>query len=154
MHRHDGIYFDDLPETTTYKVRHWLYVRADLAAPDWDGMRCGTLVIVQGRSATPGTIRDTGIYAVQELLNAGPGGRQFLLVKQNEPGTTIPADVAEDDAKDDICEVFLGEAGLPPKCDCDAGKAGRPACKHRDALAAVVAKGAIPEPEAAEEDLP
>lgn len=153
MHRHDGIYFDDLPETPTYKVRHWLYVGADLTAHGWDG-RCGTLVIVQGRSPTPGTERDTGIYAVQEVLNQGPGGREFMLAKQNEPGLTIPADVSETDKKDDICQVFLGDAGRPPKCNCDAGRAGRPTCKHRDALAALVAKGGLPEPEAAEEDLP
>lgn len=154
MHDSTGILFDDLPETKTYPVRNWLYVPADLMSNAWDG-RVGTLVIVQRRSAGPDAKPDTGVYAVQDVLNTGPGGRQFMLKKENEPGATVTADAAADDAKDEVHEVFLGDGNLPPKCSCDAGRAGLPNCKHRDALAAVIAKGGLPAPEFAEgEELP
>lgn len=153
MHDSNGILFDDLPSTATYAVRHWLYVPADLTSNAWDG-RVGTLIIVQNRSGGPDAKADTGSYAVQSLLNPGPGGRQFLLKKLNDPGTAVTAD-ASVDAKDEIHEVFLGDGALPAKCSCDAGRAGMPICKHRDALAAVVAAGGLPEPEFAEgEELP
>jgi hypothetical protein len=151
MHGIKGILFDDLEPNKTYQVRHWLYVPADLTSHEWDG-RVGTLIIVQGRSATPGTKRDRGVYAVQEVFNPGAGGRQFIIVKQDDPTdppAEVPAAVPEDGAKHEIYEVFLGDGLLPARCDCDAGKAGLPNCKHRDAIAAVVAAGGLPEPEAA-----
>lgn len=154
MHSHQDILFDDLEPTATYQVRHWLYLPADLTAHDWDG-RAGTLIIVQGRSIRTDTKRDRGVYAVQEVLNAGAGGRQFLIAKQDDPiggPGEVPAAVPEDGAKHEIYEVYLGDGLLPPRCDCDAGKAGVPHCKHRDALAAVVAAGGLPEPEAAGEE--
>ncbi len=81
-------------------------------------------------------------------MNAGPGGRQFLLAKQDDPDDPRPP--AE--RKDDVYETYLGDGVLPPRCSCDAGRAGTPSCKHRDALAAVVKKGGLPEPEPATED--
>lgn len=153
MHASNGILFDDLPSTATYAVRHWLYVPADLMSETWDG-RVGTLVVVQKRSAGPDATPDAGVYAVQCVLNTGAGGRQFRLAKQNEPGATVTTD-ANVDAKDEVYEVFLGDGTLPAKCSCDAGRAGVPLCKHRDALAALVATGGLPEPEFAEgEELP
>lgn len=154
MHAASGILFDDLPRTATYAVRNWLYVPANLTAHDWDG-RAGTLVIVQRRTAGPDSTPDTSIYAVQDVLNTGPGGRQFYLKKQNDPGETVTTDADADGAKDEVHEVFLGDGTLPPKCSCDAGRAGLLVCKHRDALAAVVAAGGLPAPEFSDgEELP
>ena len=155
MHLPDGILFDDLEPNTTYQVRHWLFVPADLTSHSWDG-RHGTLVIVQGRSGKPDTKRDRGIYAVQEVMNAGAGGRQFLLAKQDDDtAETIAPAVSDGARKDEIHEVFLGDGVLPARCNCKAGQVGLPNCKHRDALAAVVAAGGLPAAELADEgDVP
>jgi hypothetical protein len=117
MHDPKGIFFDDLEPNATYQVRHWLYVTADLTSHEWDG-RVGTLVIVQGRSAKPGTKRDRGVYAVQEVLNPGAGGRQFLVAKQDDPTdppAEVPPAVPEDGAKHEIYEVYLGDGLLPAR---------------------------------------
>lgn len=155
MHLPDGIIFDDLEPTSTYAVRHWLFAPADPSSQYWDG-RHGTLVIVQGRSGKPDTKRDRGLYAVQEFINPGAGGRHFHLAKLDDPpaeGETTPAAIDPDDKKKKgaIHAVYLGDGVLPPRCDCDAGKAGLPNCKHRDALAAVIAKGGLPAAEFAAE---
>lgn len=154
MHYPDGILFDDLEPTASYAVRHWLFVPADLSSQSWDG-RHGTLVIVQGRSAKPDTKRDRGMYSVQEFVNSGNGGRQFLLTKLDAPTEGEKIEVPEDKKKGEVIEVYLGDGLLPPRCNCDAGRAGLAVCKHRDALAAVVAAGGLPAAEfAADEDVP
>lgn len=150
----DGILSDDLDPTSTYAVRLWLFVPADLASPHWDG-RHGTLIVIQGRSGTPGTKRDRSQYAVQEFLNPGNGGRMFLLRKLDDPtpDETIPAAVeAKGPSKGTVHELYLGDGTLPARCNCDAAKAGLPNCKHRDAILAVIAKGGLPEPQFASED--
>ncbi len=125
--------FGELPPTPTHAYRLWIYAPADPLSSTWDG-RTGTLLIVQWASREYGRVREPDQYAVEEVPNRGRGGRQFLLVNETDPDQEQPY------------EVFLGDGVLPPRCSCKAGRTRAASDKHREALAAVVATGRLPDP--------
>lgn len=121
-----------LPRTRTYARRSCLWVPVDPTHPLWDG-RCGTLTIkLQHSKERAGCTVELDTYAVEEQPpQPGVMGRSFLFLNLTDP------------TQEDVYEVCLGPVNL---CKCKAGKCRLPACKHRDALEAVIAYGELAEP--------
>lgn len=122
----------DLPPTATHERRQWRWEPAE----PWQGDRDGTLTILLttvGKRIARTTLHE---YAVQIEWEYAVefGVRSFLLENLRDPDEGGPF----------RCVV----GGVSELCGCEAGRVDRRradqvGCKHRAALSALCAKGAI-----------
>lgn len=113
----------DLEPTATYAARSYRWVPGDAG----DG-RVGTLdLILRKRKGGP---VEHDQYAVVE--EPAIGYRSFLLLNLTDPG------------QEDVYRTNIGPRGA--ECTCKAGSYRVAVCKHRDGLAALLAKNHLPPP--------
>lgn len=112
----------DLPPTRAYARRRAEWTRGRAGE--------GRLVITLWKTDRPDCVPEEDGYGVQaEAAAVGQIGRSFLLL--NETDAEQP-------------DVYRTVVGRDPTCTCKAGLCRVPGgCKHRDALAAVVAAGLV-----------
>lgn len=112
----------DLPATSTYARRRAEWTRGRPGE--------GRLVITLWKTDRPDCVPEEDEYGVQaEAAAVGQIGRSFLLLNETD---------------DEQPDVYRAVVGRDPTCTCKAGLCRVPGgCKHRDALAAVVAAGLV-----------
>lgn len=117
----DGLASGSLPDTRAFTDRAWAWV------PSTEPPADGRLTIRQ-RKTRGRRLHEIDSYLVAEQ-EPQPGimGRVFLVAKQNG-------------ANAEVYQTIVGPLSF---CDCTASRCHVPNCKHRDALAALVAEGVL-----------
>lgn len=125
----------ELAPTAAYKRRWWHWRPGD---DPTTGVECdGVLTVGMQKGVRPGSKIEEDHYAVQEVECVGRPGRAFFLLN------------IFDDEQPDVYQARLFADGVTD-CTCTAGQCRVPGtpqvsagCKHRDALAEVIAAGGL-----------
>lgn len=120
----------DLPDTLTYHDRRWAFIGRTEPAD-------GVLIVQQYR----GNRAEVDRYRVEEQPAVGVMGRAFIVKK--DAGQPKPEETLKDIAKRPVEKIYQTVIGPVCFCNCKAATTHSPVCKHRSALAAMVAEGVI-----------